>query len=62
MRQTWIHIILPQAMPPMAPPLANCSCRYLEPVTLVGVFFLLVSIPSVILLRWLEHRYGRIEE
>ena len=90
-RQTWIYVILPQAVPPMAPPLANYfiamfketpllsaitvlelmnqarivanySYRYLEPMTMVGVFFLLVSIPSVVLLRWLEHCYGQIEE
>ncbi|MER8785560.1 ectoine/hydroxyectoine ABC transporter permease subunit EhuD [Mesorhizobium sp. M1006] len=89
-RQTWTHIIIPQAIPPMIPALANyfiamfketpllsaitvlelmnqakivanSSYRYLEPMTLVGAFFLIISLCSVVLLRWLEHRYGRIE-
>jgi polar amino acid transport system permease protein len=88
--QTWTHIILPQAIPPMIPALANYFIamfketpllsaitvlelmnqaksvantyyRYIEPMTLVGVFFLVISLFSVILLRWLERRYGRIE-
>ena len=40
---------------------ANSSYRYVEPMTLVGVFFLIISLFSVLLLRWLERRYGRIE-
>ncbi|MEK0084594.1 ectoine/hydroxyectoine ABC transporter permease subunit EhuD [Benzoatithermus flavus] len=89
MAQTWRHIIIPQAIPPMIPALANYfiamfketpllsaitvlelmsqarsvanfNYRYLEPMTLVGVFFLAISIPSVVLLRWLERRFGRI--
>ncbi len=40
---------------------ANFSYRYLEPMTLVGAFFLIISIPSVILLRWLERRFGKVE-
>ena len=88
-RQTWTHIILPQAIPPMIPALANyfiamfketpllsaitvlelmnqaksvanSSYRYIEPMTLVGVFFLVISIISVFLLRWLERHFGRI--
>jgi polar amino acid transport system permease protein len=88
--QTWTRIILPQALPPMIPALANyfiamfketpllsaitvlelmnqaksvanSSYRYIEPITLVGAFFLVISLFSVILLRWLEERYGRIE-
>jgi polar amino acid transport system permease protein len=31
-------------------------------MTLVGAFFLAISLVSVILLRWLERRYGRIEQ
>jgi polar amino acid transport system permease protein len=87
--QTWRHVIIPQAIPPMIPafanyfiamfketPLlsaitvvelmsqarsvANFNYRYLEPMTLVGVFFLAISVPSVIFLRWLERRYGRV--
>jgi polar amino acid transport system permease protein len=87
--QTWTHIILPQAIPPMIPALANyfiamfketpllsaitvlelmnqaksvanSSYRYIEPITLVGVFFLVISLVSVVLLRWLERRFGSI--
>jgi polar amino acid transport system permease protein len=89
--QTWRYIVLPQAIPPMIPALANYfiamfketpllsaitvlelmnearsvanyNYRYLEPMTMVGVFFLAVSIPSVVALRWLERRFGRIAE
>ena len=90
-RQTWIHIVLPQAIPPMIPALANyliamfketpllsaitvlelmnqaksvanSSYRYIEPMTLVGVFFLIMSLISVVFLRFLEERYARVEE
>ncbi|ARS68950.1 ectoine/hydroxyectoine ABC transporter permease subunit EhuD [Sinorhizobium meliloti] len=90
-RQTWIHVILPQAIPPMIPALANyliamfketpllsaitvlelmnqaksianSNYRYIEPMTLVGVFFLIISLISVFFLRWLEARYSRVEE
>ncbi len=90
-RQTWIHVILPQAIPPMIPALANyliamfketpllsaitvlelmnqaksianSNYRYIEPMTLVGVFFLIMSLISVFFLRWLEARYSRVEE
>ncbi len=83
---TWTAVILPQALPPMLPALANyfiamfketpllsaitvlelmnqarsvanLNYRYLEPMTMVGVFFLIVSVPSVILLRHLEKRF-----
>ncbi|RWK47823.1 MAG: ectoine/hydroxyectoine ABC transporter permease subunit EhuD [Mesorhizobium sp.] len=89
-RQTWTRIILPQAIPPMIPALANYFIgmfketpllsaitvlelmnqakivansyyRYLEPITLVGAFFLAISLIAVVLMRWLEQRYGRIE-
>jgi polar amino acid transport system permease protein len=85
--QTWVHIIIPQAIPPMIPALANYFVamfketpllaaitvlelmnqarsvanyhyKYVEPMTMVGLFFLAVSIPSVILLRNLEARYA----
>lgn len=88
-RQTWVNVILPQAIPPMIPAMANyllamfketpllsaitvlelmnqaksvanSSYRYVEPMTMVGVMFLTVSVISVIALRWLERRYGRI--
>jgi polar amino acid transport system permease protein len=87
--QTWLRIILPQAIPPMIPVLANYFVsmfketpllsaitvlelmnqarsvanfyyRYLEPMTLVGAFFLAISLVSVAGLRALERRYGRI--
>lgn len=89
-RQTWTEVILPQAIPPMIPALANYFIamfketpllsaitvlelmnqaksvansfyRYIEPITLVGAFFLAISLVSVALLRLLERRYGRIE-
>ena len=89
-RQTWMHVILPQAIPPMIPALANYFIamfketpllsaitvlelmnqaksvantyyRYVEPMTLVGAFFLVISLFSVVLLRWLERRYGKVE-
>ena len=87
--QTWTRIVLPLALPPMIPALANyfiamfketpllsaitvlelmnqaksvanSSYRYVEPITLVGAFFLVISLFSVFILRWLERRYGRI--
>lgn len=87
--QTWVHVIVPQAVPPMIPALANYliamfketpllsaitvlelmnqarsvanfSYRYLEPMTMVGVFFLIISVPAVLLLRHLERRYGHV--
>ncbi|MBA8830524.1 ectoine/hydroxyectoine ABC transporter permease subunit EhuD (plasmid) [Rhizobium leguminosarum] len=90
-RQAWIHVILPQAIPPMIPALANyfiamfketpllsaitvlelmnqaksianSNYRYIEPMTLVGVFFLVISLISVVGLRWLEERYARMDE
>lgn len=86
-RQTWVHVILPQAIPPMIPAMANyllamfketpllsaitvlemmnqaksianSSYRYVEPMTMVGVFFLVISLVSVVGLRWLERRFG----
>ncbi len=88
-RQTWTRIILPQAIPPMIPALANYfiamfketpllsaitvlelmnqarsianfNYRYIEPMTLVGVFFLVISLISVFGLRALERRFGRL--
>ena len=88
--QTWTQIILPQALPPMIPALANYfiamfketpllsaitvlelmnqarsianyNYRYIEPITLVGAFFLVISLISVVGLRWLERHYGRID-
>jgi len=85
--QTWTHIIIPQAIPPMIPALANYFVamfketpllaaitvlelmnqarsvanyhyKYVEPMTMVGLFFLAVSVPSVILLRKLEARFA----
>lgn len=87
--QTWVNVVLPQAIPPMIPAMANyllamfketpllsaitvlelmnqaksvanSSYRYVEPMTMVGVMFLIVSVLSVFGLRWLERRYGRV--
>lgn len=84
--QTMRYAILPQAIPPMIPPLANylitmfketpllsaitvvelfnaaniyanSHYKYLEPMTLVGLFFLLVSIPSAYAAMRLEKRF-----
>ena len=84
-RQTWMHVILPQAIPPIVPPLGNyliamfkdtpllatitllellgtaqaeaaISYRYLEPYTLVGLIFLVLSWPSASLVRLIENR------
>ena len=84
--QTMRYAILPQAIPPMIPPLANylitmfketpllsaitvvelfnaaniysnSHYKYLEPMTLVGVFFILVSIPSAFLAMKLEKHF-----
>ncbi|MFE0752388.1 ectoine/hydroxyectoine ABC transporter permease subunit EhuD [Inquilinus sp. NPDC058860] len=84
--QSWRHVILPQAIPPMLPALANYfiamfketpllsaitvlelmnqarsvanfNYRYLEPMTLVGAFFLVISLIAVIGLRFLERRF-----
>ncbi len=41
--------------------IANYNYRYIEPITLVGAFFLVISLISVFGLRWLERRYGRID-
>ena len=88
--QAWKHVILPQAIPPMIPPLANylitmfketpllaaitvvelfraadqysnSHYTYLEPMTLVGVFFLLVSIPSTMIAMRLEKKFKPIK-
>ena len=84
--QSWRHVILPQAIPPMIPALANYfiamfketpllsaitvlelmnqarsvanfNYRYLEPMTLVGAFFLVISLIAVVGLRFLERRF-----
>ncbi|WP_340148707.1 ectoine/hydroxyectoine ABC transporter permease subunit EhuD [uncultured Sneathiella sp.] len=86
--QTMRYVILPQAIPPMIPPLANylitmfketpllsaitvvelfnaaniysnSHYKYLEPMTLVGLFFLIVSVPSAYIAIWLERKYQR---
>ncbi|TIL29712.1 ectoine/hydroxyectoine ABC transporter permease subunit EhuD [Mesorhizobium sp.] len=85
--QTWRYIVIPNAVPPMLPALANyvvgmfketpllatitvvelmnraqiianINYRYLEPMTIVGLFFLSVSVPAVIALDYLERRCG----
>ena len=88
--QAWKHVIFPQAIPPMIPPLANYLITmfketpllafitvvelfraadqysnsyytYLEPMTLVGAFFLIVSIPSAMLAMKLEKKYKQVK-
>ena len=88
-RQTWVHVVLPQAVPPMIPAMANYvlamfketpllsaitvlelmnqarsianyNYRYIEPITLVGAFFLVISLISVFGVRYLERRYGKV--
>jgi polar amino acid transport system permease protein len=83
-RETWIYVILPQAIPKMVPALANYvigmfketallsaisvfelmsraqaignnSYRYTEPLTVVGLIFLVITLISGRLLRWLEN-------
>ncbi len=83
---TWQHVILPEAVPPMLPALANylismfketpllsaitvlelmnrakiianTDYRYLEPMTLVGVLFLVISLIAVAFIRLLEKRF-----
>lgn len=87
--QMWQHIILPEAVPPMLPALANylismfketpllsaitvlelmneakivanTDYRYLEPMTLVGVLFLCISLIAVIGVRLLEKRFPTV--
>lgn len=89
-RYVWRRIILPQAIPPMAPALGNYALlifketallsvitvhnimleaqtiasehyRYLEPMTLVGLIFLAVCLPTAFALRMTEIRINRRE-
>jgi polar amino acid transport system permease protein len=84
--QTMSYVILPQAIPPMIPPLANylitmfketpllsaitvvelfnvatifsnSNYKYLEPMTLVGIFFLIVSVPAAYAAMKLEQHF-----
>ena len=84
--QTMRFVILPQAIPPMIPPLANylitmfketpllsaitvvelfgaanifsnTTYKFLEPMTLVGLFFLLTSVPAAYAAMRLEQRF-----
>jgi polar amino acid transport system permease protein len=85
--QTWIYVILPQAVPKMIPALGNYvigmlkeaallsaisvhelmsralaigneTYRYTEPLTIVGVIFLIMTIAATILLKRLEKATG----
>lgn len=82
--RTYRDVILPQAIPPIVPPLGNYlvamfkdtpllsaiavvevmqrakiigseTFQYLEPITMVGVFFLVMSLVAAVLIRLLEH-------
>lgn len=84
-RQTWLKVILPQAIPPIVPALGNYfvamfkdtpmlsaitvlellqsakiigseTFRYLEPLTMAGIFFLVCSVMAAGLIRWTERR------
>jgi polar amino acid transport system permease protein len=88
--QTWRHVVLPQAIAPMMPALANYfiamfketpllsaitvielmnqarsianyNYRYVEPITMVGVFFLVISLVSVLLIHLVSRRTGRVK-
>lgn len=88
--QTWRHVILPQALPPVIPAMGNYlvamfkdtpmlsaitvlellqtakiigseSFRYLEPLTIVGGLFLVLSLVAARGVRWAEHRFGSQE-
>ena len=88
MAQTYTHVILPQAIPPVIPALGNYliamfkdtpllsaitvlevlqqakmigkeTFRYLEPLTMVGAMYLVLSLLAGLLIGWLERRYGR---
>ena len=83
--QTYRHVVLPQAIPPVVPALGNYliamfkdspmllaitvleilnrakiygneSFRYLEPFTIVGCIFLVLSLMSGLLITWLDQR------
>lgn len=83
--QTWVKVILPQAIPPVIPMLGNYlivlfketpllsailvvemlqtakiigseTWRYLEPITIVGLLFLLLSYPSSLLVQQVEKK------
>ena len=84
-RQTWLRVVLPQAIPPVVPALGNYfiaifkdtpmlsaitvlellqsakivgseTFRYLEPLTLAGIFFLICSLLAAALIRWTERK------
>lgn len=86
--QKWTRIILPQAIPPMAPALGNYlnamfketpqliaitlvevmaearsigtrEFRFLEPITMVGILFFMISYPTSLLVQRLEVRFAR---
>ena len=87
--QTWMKVILPQAIPPVIPMLGNYlivlfketpllaaitvveilqtakiigseTWRYLEPITIVGLLFLLLSYPSSLLVQRIEKRMKKM--
>ena len=85
----WTYVILPQAVPPMIPALANLligmfkesalltaitvmelmgqtrtlaneSYRYFEPMTMTGIIYLSISLPSALATKALERRLGTV--
>ena len=87
--RAWIYVILPQAVPPMIPALANLligmfkesalltaitvlelmgqtralaneTYRYFEPMTMAGLIYLCISLPSALATKALERRLGTV--
>ena len=85
----WFYVILPQAVPPMIPALANLligmfkesalltaitvlelmgqtrtvaneTYRYFEPMTMAGIIYLSISLPSALAAKALERRFGTV--
>lgn len=83
-KQTWLRVILPQALPPVIPMIGNYllvlfketpllmaigvgeflqkaqligadNFKYLEPITIVGLLFLILSYPSALFINKLEN-------
>lgn len=84
--QTWRHVIIPQAVPPVVPALANYiigmfketallsaitvvelmtqaqhianfTYRYIEPFTMVGLIFVILSIPATLAVKVIERHF-----
>ncbi len=40
--------------------IANYNYRYIEPITMVGAFFLVISLVSVVAIRLMQRHWGRL--